>query len=116
MIQLLPAISLAPTTGDQLAAVTGMLGFVSGFEWFLTAFAVVSLALSVALFFWVSAGHRQTEQDLHQKLTESAATNARLSQKNGELAVADKELRQTIAGLHLKLEKATKNTASAAST
>ncbi len=99
MIQVLPAISSTPATADQLAAVTGMLGFVSGFEWFLTAFAVVSLALSVILFFWVSAGHRQTEQDLHQKLTDSAATNAQLRLNNEQLGITVKRLRQTIAGL-----------------
>ena len=99
MIQVLSAIPAAPTTGAQLTGTAGMLGFVSGFEWLLTAFAVVSLTLSVILFFRVSAGHQRTEQDLHQRLTDSAATNARLKQKNDQLTLTVKQMQQTIVGL-----------------
>ena len=97
MVQVLLSISLAPTAGDQLAAATGLLGLTSGIEWLLTAYAIVSLALSVILMFWVSHGHRRIEHCLSRELADSVAASAKLQQKNDELTVANEELRQTIA-------------------
>ncbi|MHC4705847.1 MAG: FtsB/FtsL family cell division protein [Planctomycetota bacterium] len=99
MIRVLLAICVAPTAGAQLTGTADVLGFVSAFEWFLEAFAAVSLTMSVMLFFYVSARHQRAEQDLHQRLNASATTNAELRQENDELALTIKQLQQTIAGL-----------------
>ncbi|MHC4167551.1 MAG: hypothetical protein ACYSWQ_11380 [Planctomycetota bacterium] len=98
MIQILPTISMATTAGVQLTGAVGSFGFVSAFEWFLEACAVVSLTLSVMLLFWVSARHQRAEQDLHRRLNASATTNAELRQENHELTLTIKQLQQTIAG------------------
>ena len=115
MIQVLQAISLSSIAIDQSVGATGLLGFSSGVEWLLTAFAVLSLALSVALFFWVSAGHRRLEQCLTQKLTDSAAANARLRMENEELTATNKELRQTIAEISASQKEAQQKIAGAVS-
>ena len=105
MLQVLLTISLAPTAGDQLAAATGLLALTAGSEWLLTAYAIVSLALSVVLLIWVFRGHRRIERYLSQELTDSVAAGTRLQQENDELTVANKELRQTITELSGKQQK-----------
>jgi len=97
MLQVLLTTSLAPTVGDQLAAATGLIGLTSGTEWLLTAYAIVSLALSVVLLIWVFRGHRRIERYLGKELADAVAASAELQQKNDELTVANKELQQTIA-------------------
>ena len=106
MVQVPLTISLAPTAGGQLAATTGLLALTAGTEWLLTAYAIVSLALSVILMFWVSRGHRRIEHYLSQELTDSVAAGTRLQQENDELTVANKELQQTIAEQSTKQEVA----------
>ncbi|MBL7185857.1 MAG: hypothetical protein ISS70_06000 [Phycisphaerae bacterium] len=97
MVQVLLSISLAPTAGGQLAAATGVLGPISGVEWVLTAFTILSLSLSVILFFWVSVQHKRATQELTQKIIYSAATNAKLKQETDELKVTNRRLEQIIA-------------------
>lgn len=97
MLQVLLTISLVPTAGGQLAAATGLLALTAGSEWLLTAYAIVSLALSVVLLIWVFRGHRRIERYLGEELADAVAASAELQQKNEELTVANKELRQTIA-------------------
>jgi hypothetical protein len=115
MIHALQAIPPSSSVLGQSVGATGLLGLSSGIEWLLTIFAVVSLALSAALFFWVSAGHKHLEQSLTQKLTDSAATNARLRQENADLTATNRELRQTIAELSAGLKEVQEKTAGAAS-
>lgn len=116
MVQVLQAISLMPTAGDQLAGATGVLGFASGIEWMLTVFAVVSLTLSVILFFWVSAGHKRAGQELTQKLIDSAATNAKLRQDMRELKFTNKRLEQIVAEFSEKKEEVPENVTGAVNT
>ena len=97
MVQILLSASLAPTAGAYLPAATRLLALSSGVEWFLSAYAIVSLIMSIILLTWVSHGHRRVSCCLSQELAESAAASAKLQQKNDELTVANKELRQTIA-------------------
>ena len=115
MIQALQAIWLSPIAIDQSVGATGLLGFSAGVEWLLTAFAIVSLALSVALFFWVSAGHRRLEQCLTHKLTDSVAANARLRMENEELIGTNKDLQQTIAKISASQKEAQQKIAGAVS-
>jgi len=105
MVQILLSVSLAPTAGTHLTATTGLLALSAGLEGFLTAYAVVSLALSLILMFWVAHGHKRIELCLSQKLAESAAASAKLQQKNDELTVATEKLRQTIAKLSSKQQE-----------
>ena len=105
MIQTLVSVSLVPTAGTHLAAATGLLALSAGVERLLTAYAIVSLALSVILLFWVSQGHKRIELYLGQELAESAAASAKLQQKNDELTVTNKELRQTITEQSSRQEK-----------
>jgi hypothetical protein len=105
MIQILVSVSLAPTAGTHLTAATGLLALSAGVERWLTAYAIVSLALSIILLFWVAHGHKRIELCLSQKLVESAAASAKLQQKNDELTVANKELRQTIVEQSSRQEK-----------
>jgi hypothetical protein len=97
MVRVLLSISLAPIAGGQLAAATGLLALSAGAEWLLTAYAIVSLALSVILMFWVSHGHRRIEHYLSRELADSVAASTRLQQENDELTASNEELRQTIA-------------------
>ena len=105
MVQILVSVSLAPTAGTHLPATTGLLALSSGVEWFLTSYAIVSLILSIILLFWVSRGHKRVSCCLGQELAESAIASTKLQQKNDELTVANKELRQTITELSSKQEK-----------
>jgi len=105
MVQVLLSVSLASTAGTHLAGATGQLALSSGVEWFLTAYAIVSLTLSVILMFWVSHGHKRIELRLSQELTDSAAAMAKLQRNYDELTVANKELQQTITELSSKQEK-----------
>ena len=105
MVQILLSVSLAPTAGTHLTAATGLLALSAGVEQLLTAYAIVSLALSIILLFWVAHGHKRIELCLSKELAESAAASAKLQQKNDELTVANKELRQTIIAQSGKQEK-----------
>ncbi len=116
MVQILLAISLAPTAGGRLTGSTGLLGFASGIEWLLTAFAIVSLALSVILLFFVYGEHRRSERHLNQELNASAARNAELVKQNYELELANRELRQAIVEIPGKQEEVPENVAGASST
>ena len=116
MVQVLLSVSLAATAGAYSAGATGLLAFSAGVERLLTAYAVVSLALSVILLFWVSQGHKRIELCLGRELAESAVASAKLQQKNDELTVANKELRQTIAELSGKQDEVPETVTSAINT
>jgi len=105
MVQVLLSVSLAATAGAYSAGATGLLALSAGGERLLTAYAIVSLALSVILLFWVSQGHKRIELCLGRELAESAVASAKLQQKNDELTVANKELRQTITEQSSRQEK-----------
>lgn len=115
MIQVLQAISLSPIAIDQSVGATGLLGFSSGVEWLLTSFAIVSLALSVGLFFCVTVGHKRIQDDLSQRLTNVVSNNAELRRANEELTCTNKDLRQTIAEISASQKEAQQKTAGAVS-
>ena len=104
MVHVLLSVCLGVTAGDFLAAATGPLAFSSGVEWFLTAYAIVSLSLSLILLFWVSRGHKRVEIRLNRELADSLAAVDKPRQKNNELTAASGELRQTIAELSAKVQ------------
>ena len=105
MVQVLLSVSLAPTAGTHLTAATGLLALSAGAERLLTGYAIVSLALSIMLMFWVAHGHKRIELCLSKELAESAVASAKLQQKNDELTVANKELQQTIIEQSSRQEK-----------
>jgi len=105
MAQVLLSVSLPPTAGACLAQTTGLSALSSGFEWFLTAYAIFSLTLSVILLFWVSHGHKRIELRLSQELADSAAAIDKLQQKNDILTANNEELRQTICELSGKQQE-----------
>jgi hypothetical protein len=104
MVHVLLSVCLGVTAKDRLAAAIGPLALSSGFEWFLTGYAVVSLSLSLILLFWVSSGHKRIELRLNRELADSVAAIDKLQQKDDELRAANEQLRQRIAELSAKLQ------------
>jgi hypothetical protein len=105
VVHVLLSVCFEANAGDCLAAARGLLALSPRTELLLTAYAVVSLALSVILLFWAIHQHRRIERRLSQELADSVAATDRLQQKNDELTAANEQLRQTIAGLSGKLQE-----------
>lgn len=105
MVHVLLSVYLAPTAGTCSAAARGLLALSPRTESLLTAYAVVSLALSVILLFWAMHQHRLIQSRLSQELADSTAVIGKLQEKNDELTAANEELRSTIAELPAKQQK-----------
>jgi uncharacterized protein YlxW (UPF0749 family) len=71
-------------------------------EWFLARFAVVALAMAVALLFWTYARRWRAERRLRNEITDLTITVSNLREENAELVAENKQMQQRIADLSVR--------------
>ena len=98
-MQGLQAILITLTSYEQWNAQKGTSGASATVESVLTWFAVVALALSVILLFWVYVQRARTETKLRQNITDLTVTTFKLRQEKDELAAANRKLQEAVSEL-----------------
>ncbi|KPK41694.1 MAG: hypothetical protein AMJ65_08990 [Phycisphaerae bacterium SG8_4] len=98
-MQGLQAVLIGLTSYKQWNAGQGTIGTSLTSESLLTWFAVVALAISVILLFWVYAKRARTETKLRENITDLTVTTFKLRQEKDELAAANKKLQQAVSEL-----------------